>query len=152
MQVGPANAGQERRRVLCGTLCTLQRKVAQMTTTLSVRIDSDTKKQLEALANGHVARSRFLPRKPLLPMSKQRAGNWMRFRLASQSSTKVAVSRTTMCRSGFFPVAGIEGRAPNPCGGEGRVTAPHEEAWCGRSACGHTARRTCESDARCQRQ
>jgi RHH-type rel operon transcriptional repressor/antitoxin RelB len=31
-------------------LCTLQHKLVQMTTTLSVRIDSHTKKQLEALA------------------------------------------------------------------------------------------------------
>ena len=76
-----------------------------MTTTLSVRIDSDTKDQLEALAKRSRRSKSFLAAEAIPPMWKRRDGSWMRFKLASGSLIRGALSPIRMCRNGSDPGA-----------------------------------------------
>ena len=72
-----------------------------MSTTLSVRIDIDTKKRLEALAKRSRRSKSFLAAEAIAAFVEAESWQLDEIRPASRSSTRAAVFHTKMWRSGF---------------------------------------------------
>ena len=133
-----------------------------MTTTLSVRIDTDTKKRLEALAKRARRSKSFLAAEAIAAFVEAESWQLDEIQEESQSSMTAAVSRTRMSRTGF--VRGVASENGRRLGCEHRLVATGDRApcassrihcagqpeggqssRCGHAGCGRASRRATES-------